>query len=231
MQGAVDSVPGNGTLQKMDRAAIRAYQLEDEVNKLAMYITLRERGWTPEEAKQGVNVVMPDYNQPMPKAWKFLRDSGISPFIAWNYYTVPKILRLIRTKEGATKAAVALGSSAYVIIIQIELIKAIQEAFKAVRNKIDVVIIAVDIIPLIRISLPFTIPIVNLPVIVIGSAYQNEISRSSSYGQKLSRHTILEYLILPFQVGIILIPAVFPEKILHGSSFPQLGDSKSGCPR
>lgn len=99
-----------GALQKLDVATSRAYQLEDEVNRLATYITLRERGWSKEEARQGVEVIMPDYTQPMPKFWRWAKDTGISPFIAWNYYTVPKILRLVQTKEGATRAAIALGA-------------------------------------------------------------------------------------------------------------------------
>jgi len=99
-----------GMLRKLDEKTMRAYQLEDEVNKLATYITLRERGWSKEEARQGVEVIMPDYTQPMPWFWRWARNIGISPFIAWNYYTVPKILRLIKTKEGATRMAIALGS-------------------------------------------------------------------------------------------------------------------------
>lgn len=111
LQGEVKSYNvASGAMRKVDEATERAYQMEDEVNRLAAYITFRQKGWSKEEARQGVEVIMPDYTQPMPKAWRWARDTGISPFIAWNYYTVPKILRLIRTKEGATRMAIALGS-------------------------------------------------------------------------------------------------------------------------
>ena len=100
----------SSVIGKVDNFLTKAYQAEDEINKLSMYMFLRERGWSKDEAKGGVEAVMPDYTKPLPRAYRFLRDTGISPFISWTYYTFPKIFKLIKTKEGAWQATKALGT-------------------------------------------------------------------------------------------------------------------------
>ena len=100
----------DGAIRKADKFVSDLYQMEDVVNRITAYKILRERGWSKEEAKAGVDSIMPDYTQPLPKGWQFARDTGISPFIAWNYYTVPKILKLMKTKEGALRTAQVLGA-------------------------------------------------------------------------------------------------------------------------
>lgn len=105
-----DTVDAKTVLGKVDKTLTRWYQNEDAVNKLAMFKFLRENGWTKEKSREAVEMIMPDYSRPMAQAWRFLRDTGVTPFIAWTYYTFPKMLRLIKSARGATQAATALGA-------------------------------------------------------------------------------------------------------------------------
>ncbi len=102
-------VTAAGRLAKLDGKLSRLYQAEDAVNKLAMYGFLRAKGWDKEAARVAVEAIMPDYSRPMAKAWRFLRDTGVTPFVAWTYYTFPKMFRLVKTKEGAKQAAKVLA--------------------------------------------------------------------------------------------------------------------------
>ena len=97
-------------LGKVDKTLTGWYQNEDAVNKLAMYKFLREHGWAKEKSREAVETIMPDYSRPMAQGWRFLRDTGVTPFIAWTYYTFPKMWRLIKSWRGATQAATALGA-------------------------------------------------------------------------------------------------------------------------
>ncbi len=111
MQNSVRGFKGaDGVLRKADDFVSKLYQSEDAINRVNAYRILRENGWSKEEAKAGVESIMPDYTQPLPRGWQLARDTGISPFIAWNYYTVPKILKLMKTKEGAFRTAQVLGA-------------------------------------------------------------------------------------------------------------------------
>ena len=107
---AKDTVDAKTVLGKVDKTLTRWYQNEDAVNKLAMFKFLRDNGWTKEKSREAVEMIMPDYSRPMAQAWRFLRDTGVTPFIAWTYYTFPKMLRLIKSARGATQAATALGA-------------------------------------------------------------------------------------------------------------------------
>ena len=102
---------GKGILSKIDRFTENAYHNGDAVNRVAMFTLLRKKyGMSIDEAKNMTLAVMPDYTKPMPMGYKFLRDSGISPFISWTYYTTPIIFKMMKTKQGAAKLALALGS-------------------------------------------------------------------------------------------------------------------------
>jgi hypothetical protein len=98
-----------GKLAKLDERLTNAYQNEDGISKLAMYMTLREAGFAKDEARRATLSILPDYSDPMPKGWRIARDTGITPFIAWSYYTYPKMMKLLGTKRGAFNAAVVLG--------------------------------------------------------------------------------------------------------------------------
>ncbi|WP_456390344.1 hypothetical protein [Hydrogenimonas sp.] len=110
LQGYKKGYGERGTLGKVDDWVSNLYQTEDGVNKLAMFSFLREKGWSVNDARHAVESIMPDYNAPMPKGWRFLRDTGVSPFISWSYYTFPKILHMVTSKHGAINTATALGA-------------------------------------------------------------------------------------------------------------------------
>ncbi|WP_148224947.1 DUF6782 family putative metallopeptidase [Nitratifractor salsuginis] len=110
MGGLGNDFRERGTLGKVDEPLSKFYQAEDAVNKLAMFKFLREQGWDVKEARKAVESVMPDYSRPMAKGWRALRDAGISPFIAWTYFTFPKMVRMLASKRGAIQAATALGA-------------------------------------------------------------------------------------------------------------------------
>lgn len=104
-------------LGKIDKFTEDAYQAEDHINRLAMYIHMRTKGkMSNVDAVRAVNSIMPDYTAPMPRGIRMFRDSGISPFISWTYYTVPNMFKLMKTKQGAvqmTKALATIGGLSY----------------------------------------------------------------------------------------------------------------------
>ena len=93
------------------------YQMEDVASRIVMYKILREQyGLEAKEAKSAVVSIMPDYTKPLPEGFRKLRDSGISPFISWSYYTLPAITKALLTKGGAwqaTKVIATLGALEY----------------------------------------------------------------------------------------------------------------------
>ena len=110
LAGMERSPQKSGVLSRLDAAAQHYYQAEDNFNRLSFYTTLREAGKSPERAKAMVDMLLPDYSQPLPKGWRFLRDSGVSPFISWAYYTVPNMMKMAKTKTGARRLATVLGA-------------------------------------------------------------------------------------------------------------------------
>jgi len=102
-----------GVLGKIDKFSEDMYHGEDAINKIAMYAHLREKvGMSADEARKAVLTIMPDYSKPMPMGYRVLRDTGISPFISWSYYTMPAIWKLLKTSQGAKKASLAMGTLA-----------------------------------------------------------------------------------------------------------------------
>ena len=102
-----------GVLGKLDKFTEDMYHGEDAINKIAMYAHLRSKvGMSADEARKAVLTIIPDYSKPMPKGYRVLRDTGISPFISWSYYTMPAIFKLMKTKQGAKKASLAMGTLA-----------------------------------------------------------------------------------------------------------------------
>ena len=101
------------TLGKIDKFTEDAYHNGDAINRIAMYAHLRSKlNMDADKARKAVLTIMPDYTKPMPKAYRYLRDSGVSPFISWSYYTMPAIYKMLRTKQGAKKATLAMGTLA-----------------------------------------------------------------------------------------------------------------------
>lgn len=72
------------------------YQYEDVINRLSAYIAMKDKGLETKDAMNIIDKLFPDYSKPMPTAWRVLRDSGISPFISWSYYTLPSIAKIMK---------------------------------------------------------------------------------------------------------------------------------------
>ena len=113
LAGKQNDLAKKSVLSKLDKFAQDAYHNGDAINRIAMYSHLRQKiNLEPEEARAMVLSVMPDYSKPMPAGYRALRDTGISPFISWTYYTMPTVIKMIRTKQGAKQAAKAMGTLA-----------------------------------------------------------------------------------------------------------------------
>ena len=111
LAGQQNAPTKKGLLAGMDKFAQDAYHNGDAINRIAMYSHLRQKiKLEPDEARKMVLAVMPDYSKPMPAGYGWLRDSGVSPFISWTYYTMPTVIKMIRTKQGATQATKALAT-------------------------------------------------------------------------------------------------------------------------
>jgi len=110
MGGQQGAIRKRGLLSKMDKFAQDAYHNGDVINRIAMYTHLRDKlGKSPDEARKAVLSLMPDYSKPMPKGYRILRDTGISPFISWTYYTMPAVIKQMKTKTGAKQMAKVVG--------------------------------------------------------------------------------------------------------------------------
>jgi hypothetical protein len=110
-EGDAPSVGKKSVLERTDDYLTKKYQDGDGMSKLAMFTHLREAGWDVVKAREGALAIMPDYSKPMAPAWRTLRDSGITPFISWTYYTLPKMLRLASSARGSASIATAIGST------------------------------------------------------------------------------------------------------------------------
>jgi hypothetical protein len=116
LAGIERGVVKKGALSRLDEAAQKAYQFEDNFNRLSFYLTLRNAGKDERTAKGMVDMMLPDYTRPLPKGWRVLRDSGVAPFISWSYYTVPSIIKMAKTRRGriaALKALALIGAVEY----------------------------------------------------------------------------------------------------------------------
>lgn len=71
----------------------KAYQLEDEFFKMAVYMAERQKGTKPFDAVKAANKYFFDYSE-MPTAFQVIRDSPWgSPFISYTYYALPALAR------------------------------------------------------------------------------------------------------------------------------------------
>jgi len=113
LAGKQNDLAKKSVLSKLDKFAQDAYHNGDAINRIAMYSHLRQKlNLESDEARAMVLSVMPDYSKPMPYGYRVLRDTGISPFISWTYYTMPTVYKMIKTKQGAKQAAKAMGTLA-----------------------------------------------------------------------------------------------------------------------
>ena len=71
-----------------------AFQIEDNAAKYTMFdYLINDKKMSVDEAVAEINKIVPDYNAPMHKSIRALRDTGVVPFISWTYYTLPTILK------------------------------------------------------------------------------------------------------------------------------------------
>lgn len=100
-----------GALGKLDDAVSKLYQGGDTIHRLSSYMLIKEAGYDSETAMLVVDKLFPDYSKPMPKVWRWARDTGISPFISWTYYTLPAISKITMANPARTLGAYsALGA-------------------------------------------------------------------------------------------------------------------------
>lgn len=84
------ATPISWTNEKMTNA----FQREDYAARLSMYdFLVNKKGFEPQAAIKEIDKIVPDYNKPMPKWAKALRDTGVVPFISWTYYVLPTMFR------------------------------------------------------------------------------------------------------------------------------------------
>jgi len=100
-----------GALGKLDDAVSKLYKGGDTIHRLSSYMLIKEAGYDSETAMLVVDKLFPDYSKPMPKVWRWARDTGISPFISWTYYTLPAISKITMANPARTLGAYsALGA-------------------------------------------------------------------------------------------------------------------------
>ena len=82
---------------KAGKLAQKAYRVEDEVFKLVLYKRGKEAGLSPQEAADYALTFMFDYSE-VPQGVKWLRDTGILPFVSYTYKAMPAMARLALTR-------------------------------------------------------------------------------------------------------------------------------------
>lgn len=83
---------------KVDDVASAAYQGEDNIMRFSMLKSLTEQGKTLDEAMKIINNTIPDYTKPMSRLARFGRNSMLTPFISWTYYSTPIILKQFKER-------------------------------------------------------------------------------------------------------------------------------------
>jgi hypothetical protein len=73
-------------------APIKLYEWEDEVFKLGVFMSERQRGSNPEDALAAANKLFFDYSD-VPSGVAFLRDKGVLPFVTYTYKVMPMIAK------------------------------------------------------------------------------------------------------------------------------------------
>ena len=69
-----------------------AYRVEDEVFKMALYRMARSKGLSNVEARDYTLNFFFDYGE-VPQGIKFVRDTGLLPFVSYTYKAIPAVLR------------------------------------------------------------------------------------------------------------------------------------------
>jgi hypothetical protein len=104
------TITKNGALQKVDEKLSNWYQGEDNIMRYSLLKSLTDDGMDFKKAIERVNKTIPDYTKPMSRLARFGRNSMLTPFISWTYYSTPIILRQLKERP---ERAVALAGALY----------------------------------------------------------------------------------------------------------------------
>ena len=77
---------------KISDKAQTFYRVEDEVFKMALYRMARSKGLSNTEARDYTLNFFFDYGE-VPQGIKFVRDTGLLPFVSYTYKAIPAVLR------------------------------------------------------------------------------------------------------------------------------------------
>ena len=89
--GKVGSAGGKA-VRKTSNVAQTFYRVEDEVFKMALYRMARSKGLSNTEARDYTLNFFFDYGE-VPQGIKFVRDTGLLPFVSYTYKAIPAVLR------------------------------------------------------------------------------------------------------------------------------------------
>ena len=116
--GKVGSAGGNA-VRKTSNVAQTFYRVEDEVFKMALYRMARSKGLSNTEARDYTLNFFFDYGE-VPQGIKFVRDTGILPFVSYTYKAIPAVLRGALTRPhrylAVTTALYAINALSYAMM-------------------------------------------------------------------------------------------------------------------
>ncbi len=100
------------------RSMQKAYRVEDNVFKLAVFGAERRAGRSVEQARQAANDLFFDYND-LPDTVKFIRDFPVgSPFITYTYKAIPALARnIVRRPERVLGLIMAYEAANYASLV------------------------------------------------------------------------------------------------------------------
>ena len=116
--GKVGSAGGKA-VRKTSNVAQTFYRVEDEVFKMALYRMARSKGLSNTEARDYTLNFFFDYGE-VPQGIKFVRDTGILPFVSYTYKAIPAVLRGALTRPhrylAVTGLMYALNAMSYAML-------------------------------------------------------------------------------------------------------------------
>lgn len=116
--GKVGSAGGN-VVRKTSNVAQTFYRVEDEVFKMALYRMARSKGLSNTEARDYTLNFFFDYGE-VPQGIKFVRDTGLLPFVSYTYKAIPAVLRGALTRPhrflAVTGLMYALNALSYAML-------------------------------------------------------------------------------------------------------------------
>lgn len=116
--GKVGSAGGKA-VRKTSNVAQTFYRVEDEVFKMALYRMARSKGLSNTEARDYTLNFFFDYGE-VPQGIKFVRDTGLLPFVSYTYKAIPAVLRGALTRPhrylAVTGLMYALNAMSYAML-------------------------------------------------------------------------------------------------------------------